>query len=284
MVKNEWAEAYLNNQQGISVEQMLGEWIGGIIFDESMNILSATNMAARMLDTGVKDLIGANLVEMLMARPSWPWVPWVHATQQVSLFENILKDAVKNGSTGREVNILTRSQMIYRGNINVLWRSADRTFALWINVVDPLTTSDGSIALTAWIDGDNLRGSLGNHISRAELDLLLDYCKTKTIKELAGKYNTTAKAMEHRLRGIAERYGCASISELAKHQMHRRLVTVAQPHNTLRVDTELNLFDSVRYRIFPSHILPRIAAMGERLRKSKASDMARQVINSVFGD
>lgn len=284
MVKNEWAEAYLNNQQGISVEQMLGEWIGGIIFDESMNILSATNMAARMLDTGVKDLIGANLVEMLMARPSWPWVPWVHATQQVSLFENILKDAVKNGSTGREVNILTRSQMIYRGNINVLWRSADRTFALWINVVDPLTTSDGSIALTAWIDGENLRGSLGNHITRAELDLLLDYCKTKTIKELAGKYNTTPKAMEHRLRGIAERYGCASISELAKHQMHRRLVTVAQPHNTLRVDTELNLFDSVRYRIFPSHILPRIAAMGERLRKSKASDMAKQVINSVFGD
>ena len=284
MVKNEWAEAYLNNQQGVSVEQMLGEWIGGIIFDESMNILSATNMAARMLDTGVKDLIGANLVELLMARPSWPWVPWVHATQQVSLFENILKDAVKNGSTGREVNILTRSQMIYRGNINVLWRSADRTFALWINVVDPLTTSDGSIALTAWIDGDNLRGSLGNHITRDELDLLLDYCKTKTIKELAVKYNTTAKAMEHRLRGIAERYGCASISELAKHQMHRRLVTVAQPHNTLRVDTELNLFDSVRYRIFPSHILPRIAAIGERLRKSKASDVAKQVINSVFGD
>ena|GEM_PF-7117563 len=284
MVKNEWAEAYLNNQQGVAVEQMLGEWIGGIIFDESMNILSATAMAARMLDTTVKDLIGANLVELLITRPNWPWVPWIHATQQVSLFENILKDAVKNGSTGREVNILTRSQMLYRGNINVLWRSADRTFALWINVVDPLTTSDGSIALTAWIDGDNLRGSLGNQITRNELDLLLDYCKTKTIKELAEQYQTTPKSMEHRLRGIAERYGCASISELAKHQMHRRLVTVAQPHNTLRVDTELTLFDSVRYRLFPAHILPRLAAIGERLRGSKASDLAKRVINSVFGD
>jgi len=284
VVKNEWAEAYLNNQQGVAVEQMLGEWIGGIIFDESMNILSATAMAARMLDTTVKDLIGANLVELLITRPNWPWVPWIHATQQVSLFENILKDAVKNGSTGREVNILTRSQMLYRGNINVLWRSADRTFALWINVVDPLTTSDGSIALTAWIDGDNLRGSLGNQITRNELDLLLDYCKTKTIKELAEQYQTTPKSMEHRLRGIAERYGCASISELAKHQMHRRLVTVAQPHNTLRVDTELTLFDSVRYRLFPAHILPRLAAIGERLRGSKASDLAKRVINSVFGD
>lgn len=284
MVRNDWAEQYLNSQQGVSVEQMLGEWVAGLIFDESMNILSATPMAARMLDVTVKDLIGANLVESIIARPNWPWVPWVNATQQVGLLENVLKDAVKNGSTGREINILTRSQMLYRGNINVLWRSADRTFALWVNVVDPLTTSDGSIALTAWIDGDNLRGSLGNHIRRDELELLLDYCKTKTIKELAENYRMTPKSMEHKLRGIAERYGCASITELAKHQMHRRLITVAQPHNTWRADTELNLFDSVRYRILPNHILPRVAAIGEKLRTTKAGDMARQLVNAVFGD
>ena len=280
----DWAQEYLDGQLGVSAEQMLGECVGALIFDENMKILSATRMAARLMGSSVKDLIGANFVEALMAKPVWSWVEWVNPTQQLELLENILKDAVKFTSTGREVNILTRGQMLYRGNVNVVWRESDRTFALWINIVDPLTNSDESIAMTAWVEGSKLHGSLGNVVTQAELELLLDYCRTKTVKELAELHNTTPKAMEHKLRNLAERYGCGSITELAKHQMHRRLVNVSRPSNTLRVYTDLSLLDAVRYRTLPKHVLPRISGVTERSKSKDPEDLTRNLVKNVFGD
>ena len=281
-VPKNWLQDVIAGQLGISAEQLLSENITALILDESLKVLSATRMASRVLDLPVKDLIGANLVEVLMDKPTWSWVSWVSPQQQVDLLESVLRDAVAFTATGREVNLLTRGQMLYRGAINAVWRESDATFALWLNVVDPLTSSDESIAMTTWVDGEKLNGSLGNSVTQRDLNLMLDYCRTKSVRELAELYKTTPKSMEHRLRKLAESYGCSSITELAKHQMHRRLVTVARPVNTLRVHCDFNLMDAVRHKKLPRHVLPEMSAVEDDTKRVDATEATRRLLGNIF--
>jgi hypothetical protein len=217
-----------------------------------------------------------------MDKPAWSWVNWVSPQQQVDLLESVLRDAVAFTATGREINLLTRGQMLYRGAINAVWRESDATFALWLNVVDPLTSSDESIAMTTWVDGEKLNGSLGNSVTQRDLNLMLDYCRTKSVRELAELYKTTPKSMEHRLRKLAESYGCSSITELAKHQMHRRLVTVARPVNTLRVHCDFNLMDAVRHKKLPRHVLPAMSAVEDDTKRVDATEATRRLLDNIF--
>ena len=281
-VPKNWLQDVIAGQLGISAEQLLSENITALILDESLKVLSATRMASRVLDLPVKDLIGANLVEVLMDKPAWSWVSWVSPQQQVDLLESVLRDAVAFTATGREINVLTRGQMLYRGAINAVWRESDATFALWLNVVDPLTSSDESVAMTTWVDGETLNGSLGNSVTQRDLNLMLDYCRTKSVRELAELYKTTPKSMEHRLRKLAESYGCNSITELAKHQMHRRLVNVARPANTLRAHCDFNLMDAVRYKKLPRHVLPKMSAVDDDTKRVDSTEATRRLLKNIF--
>lgn len=281
-VPKDWLQDVLAGQLGISAEQLLSENIAALILDETMKILSATRMASRLFDVPNQDLVGANLVEVIMEKPSWPWVTWVTAQQQVDLLESVLHDAVAYIATSREINVLTRGQMLYRGAINAIWREADATFALWINAVDPLTSSDDSVAMTTWVDGEKLNGSLGNSVTQRDLSLMLDYCRTKSVRELAELYRTTPKTMEHRLRRLAESYGCRSITELAKHQMHRRLVNVARPVNTLRVHCDFNLMDAVRYKKLPRHVLPKVSSVDHDSNRVDSSEATKRLLRNIF--
>ena len=281
-LSKDWVKDTLVDQLGVSAEQILGEVIAAFVLDETMKVLSATRMAARVINVPYKELIGGNLIEITAQKPVWPWVDWVTPEQQLTLLEGLFKDAVVHTATSREINVLTRGQMLYRGSINVIWREADRTFALWCNLIDPLTSSDETIAMTTWVGGEWLHGSRGNRVTQRDLTLLMDYCKTATVRELAEKYSTTTKAMEHRLRRLAESYGCNSITELAKHQMHRRLVTLARPTNTFRVFCDMELMDAVRYRKLPRHVLPKTSSVTDDTKKEEAKTVARRLMQNVF--
>lgn len=281
-VPKTWLQQVIAGQLGITAEQLLSENIAALILDESLKVVSATRMASRLFDLPNKDLIGANLIEVLLSKPAWSWVNWVSPQQQVDLIESVLSDAVAFTATSREINVLTRGQMLYRGSINVVWREADATFALWVNTVDPLTNSDESVAMTTWVDGEKLNGSLGNSLTQRDLNLLLDYCRTKSVRELAELHNTTPKTMEHRLRRLAESYGCRSITELAKHQMHRRLVNVARPVNTLRAYCDFTLMDAVRYKKLRRHVLPKMSAVDDDTKRVDATDVTRRLLKNIF--
>jgi len=240
----------------LDVDQALGALVPALVMSDEGDIYSANELMVRLLKTTPGEVVSENLFGRLLQLPSWLGAGWASPMQQIALFKTYMEAAKEHGRSGAEVNVLTPNCMLYRGSINLVWRGDSETFFMWANINDVMTQRDPHGVAQIWASEDAIHQDGDPPLKQRDIQLLMNYCQSRSVAELAESHHTTRKSMEHRLRMLAESQGYSSITEMNKALVMRVLKRYASEHNTIVTFVDLDNLDSIRKKILARHNLP----------------------------
>ena len=242
--------------QHVDIDQVLAELVPALVMGAEGDIYSANASMLRALGVSAEELASENLFARLLQLPTWLGSGWVSPMQQIALFKTYMEAAKAHGRSGAEVNFLTPNCMLYRGSVNLLWQEETKTFFLWANINDVVTQRDPHGVAQIWASEDAINQDGDPPLKQRDIQLLMNYCQSRSVAELAESHNTTRKSMEHRLRLLAESQGYASITEMNKALVMRVLKRFGSEYNTIVAFGNFDALDAIRKKILARHNLP----------------------------
>jgi len=270
-----------------NLDETLDRVIGCIILDEELIVIDCTSMTAQLANRSKRDIIGASFSELFFLEPMWSWATQVTDCTSSEIHQELMHQAVKHGIVAKDYWVLAPNHMLYRCMCQAAWNDLTKRFVLWFNVADtamPTSATSGMVCEPLYLDKDGVHTNLGTVCSFEDMQLLRNYCKSDSVRELAGLYKINVRTMEARLRSMAERHGYASITAMTKDFMRHYLATLPNPTNTVRIMSDQPTRDLNRFNMLPRHHFPHAESYIAKLKQMVfKKDQITSMKDKVFG-
>lgn len=237
-------------------------------YDENLCVIETSGLGTTSLGASdLSTLVGVSLWDIIEDTPDWSWITWTGKEEIANFMLELITEAKEFGTAWKKCHYVVPSQMLYPGIMCCRYGRDTGHYFVYSVWFDDVACGD-PVSKPVWTDGNMVYSSNGSTLAVEDIALIEDYTRTENIQELADMHGMTRKAMDHKLKKIALKFGASSLTEMVKKIVAMYMESTPRSENTLILHVHTPELDDTRHRKLPARALPNKVA-------SKANNNAK---------